>query len=42
MMYKHVHYTNILILQPLLYLEGKAVLFWTVPGVTSTLKTEYH
>lgn len=32
MMYKHVHYINVLILQILLYLEGKAVLFWTVPG----------
>lgn len=42
MMYKHVHYTNVFILQILLYLEGKAVLFWIVPGITSTLKKEYH
>lgn len=38
MMYKHIYYTNVLIQQFLVYLEGKAVLFWTVPGVTRTLK----
>lgn len=41
MMYKHIYYTNVLIQQFLLYVKGKAVLFWTVPGVTRTLKAEH-
>lgn len=42
MINKHVHYTNVLIQQILLYLEGKAVLLWIIPGVTRTLKKEHH
>lgn len=38
MMYKHIYYTNVLIQQFLLNLEGKGVLVWTVPGVTRTSK----
>lgn len=40
-MYKHIYYTNVLIQQFLLYVKGKAVLFWSVPGVIRTLKAEH-